>query len=148
MPFNQNVRLEFSATQLPEADGRAFSKIFKNSATLRCIPKFSKMFSRKFCFHSTMLPENLEFSVEWFAFRQFNSFRNFWKLFREISVSFCHRFKIFESFGWMESAHNYTTFDNGFATRSFMNSKDNILNKKGLKVAEFFIIQISEKIYP
>ena len=60
----------------------------------------------------------------------------------------CHRFKIFESFGWMESAHNYTTFDNGFATRSFMNSKDNILNKKGLKVAEFFIIQISEKIYP
>ena len=60
----------------------------------------------------------------------------------------CRRFQIFESFVEWKAPINYTTFDNGFATRRFMNSKDNILNKKGLKLAEFFIIQISEKIYP
>ena len=52
------------------------------------MPKLPKFFSRKFSFHSTYLPQFLEFSVEWFAFRKFNSFRNFWKLFREISVPF------------------------------------------------------------
>ena len=48
--------------------------------TLRGVPIFSKTFSRKFSFHSTLLPECLEFSVEWFVFRKFNSFgisRNF-----------------------------------------------------------------------
>ena len=35
----------------------------------------------------------LEFSVEWLAFRKFNSFRNFWKLFREFSVPFATVFK-------------------------------------------------------
>ena len=48
--------------------------------TSRGIPIFSKTFSRKFSFHSTLLPECLEFSVEWFVFRKFNSFgisRNF-----------------------------------------------------------------------
>ena len=106
------------------------------------------MFSRKFSFDSTMLPENLEFSVESFAFRPFNSFRNFWKLFREISVSFAADSKFSKALVEWKASINYTTFDNGFATRRFMNSKDNILNKKGLKLAEFFIIQISEKIYP
>ena len=56
----------------------------KKRTTSRGIPKFS----RKFSFHSTLLAEFLEFSVEWLAFRKFNSFRNFWKLFREISVPF------------------------------------------------------------
>ena len=56
----------------------------KKRTTSRGIPKFS----RKFSFHSTLLPEFLKFSVEWFAFRKFNSFRNFWKLFQEISVPF------------------------------------------------------------
>ena len=48
--------------------------------TSRGIPIFWKTFSRKFSFHSTLLPECLEFSVEWFVFRKFNSFgisRNF-----------------------------------------------------------------------
>ena len=67
-----------------------------HKATSRGIPKFSKIFSRKFSFHSTLLPENLEFSVECFAFQKFNSFRNFWKL----SGKFLY---LFEIFGWMES---------------------------------------------
>ena len=61
-----------------------FPIIPKKRTTSRGIPKFS----RKFSFHSTLLPEFLKFSVEWFAFRKFNSFRNFWKLFQEISVPF------------------------------------------------------------
>ena len=48
----------------------------------------------------TLLPEFLEFSVEWFAFRTFNySFRSFWKLFREILNQICICFQIFETFG-------------------------------------------------
>ena len=57
-------------------------------ATSRGIPKFSKIFFRKFSFHLTLLPENLEFSVEWFAFQKVNGFRNFWIFFRETSVPF------------------------------------------------------------
>ena len=60
----------------------------KKRTTSRGITKFSKKISRKFSFHSTLLPEFLKFSVEWFAIRKFNSFRNFWKLFQEISVPF------------------------------------------------------------
>ena len=45
------------------------------------------------CGEATLLPEFLEFSVEWLAFRKFNSFRNFWKLFREFSVPFATVFK-------------------------------------------------------
>ena len=56
----------------------------KKRTTSRGIPKFS----RKFSFHSTLLPQFLKISVEWFAFRKFNSFRNFWKLFQEIYVPF------------------------------------------------------------
>ena len=84
--------------QLPVANGTAFFPLtapvmtifqhFQERTTSRGIPKFSKKFSRKFSFHSTLLPEFLKFSVEWFAFRKFNSFRNFWKLFQEISVPF------------------------------------------------------------
>lgn len=82
--------------QLLGASGTAFSKISKNRATARGIPKFSKFFPPKFSFHSTLLPEFLEFSVEWLAFRKFNSFRNFWKLFREFSVPFAAVFKFLE----------------------------------------------------
>ena len=46
----------------------------------------SHHFHKKGCalgliFHLRLLPEFLEFSVEWFAFRKFNRFRNFWKLY-------------------------------------------------------------------
>jgi len=63
-----------------------FPKLPKKRKTSRGIAKFSKMFSRKFSFHSTLFPEFPEFSVEWFSFRKFNSFQDFWNLFREISV--------------------------------------------------------------
>ena len=75
--------------QFPVANGTAFSKkLPKQRTTSRGISKFSKIHSRKFSFHSTLLSEFLEFSTEWFAFRKFNSSPNFWKLFREISVPF------------------------------------------------------------
>ena len=46
----------------------------------------SHHFHKKGCalgliFHLRLLPEFLEFSVEWFAFRKFKRFRNFWKLY-------------------------------------------------------------------
>ena len=47
-----------------------------------------KLFSRKFSFYLSLLLGFPEFSAERFAFRKSNSFRNFWKLFREISESF------------------------------------------------------------
>ena len=86
-----------------------------------------------------MLPENLEFSVEWFAFRQFNSFRNFWKLFRGMSVSFAADSKFSKVLVEWKASINYTTFDNGFATKRFMNSKHNILNKNGLNGKKNFL---------
>ena len=58
----------------------------QNRTTARGIPRFSTNFSRKFSFHSTLLPEFQKFSVKWFPFCKFNSFRNIWKLFRQISV--------------------------------------------------------------
>ena len=82
--------------QLSIANGTAFSVDCTGNDDFPTFPekrstsraKFSKKFSRKFSFHSTLLPEFLQFSVEWFAFRKFNSFRNFWKLFQEIYVPF------------------------------------------------------------
>ena len=47
-----------------------------------------KLFSRKFSFYLSLLLGFPEFSAERFAFRKSNSFRNLWKLFREISESF------------------------------------------------------------
>ena len=90
--------------QLSGANATAFFKISKNRAALRGMPKISKKFSRKFSLHSTLLPENLEFSVEWFAFLKLNNFQNFWKLFREISVPFAAVSTFSKSFGFMESA--------------------------------------------
>ena len=90
--------------QLSGANATTFFKISKNRTTLQGMPKFSKKISCKFSFHSTLLPEELELSVEWFAFWKFNSFQNFWKLFREISVPFVAVSKFSKSFGFMESA--------------------------------------------
>ena len=52
------------------------------------LTKIFEIFSRKFFIYELSLLEFLELSVEWLAFRKFNSFQNFWKLFREISVPF------------------------------------------------------------
>ena len=74
--------------QLPVENGIAFSKICKKRTTLRGITRFSETFSWKFSVHSTLLSEFLEFLVERFTFRIFNSLWNFWKRFWEISVQF------------------------------------------------------------
>ena len=96
-PFNQNFRFEFSGNFQKRMEQHFsvdctgnddFPTFPKTRTASRSIPKFSKKISRKFSFHSTLLPKFLKFSVEWFAFRKFNSFRNFWKLFQEISVPF------------------------------------------------------------
>ena len=50
--------------------------------------KFRNFFSRKLSFHLRLLPEFVEFPVEWCAFGKCNRFRNFWKLLRQISVPF------------------------------------------------------------
>ena len=71
----------------------SFSKIAKKGDNLARYTQIFDIFPRKFSFHSTLLPEFLEFSVEWSAFRKFNSFRNFWKRFREFSVPFAAVFK-------------------------------------------------------
>ena len=96
-PFNQNVRLEFSTTSISE-----WNNIFQKEDN-RARPQFSKQFSRKFSFHSTLLLEFLEFSVKCFALRKFNSSR---ESSREISVPFALASIFFERFGWMESVHN------------------------------------------
>ena len=100
-PFHSTKTSGMNFRQLPVANDTAFSKISKKRTTSRGIPKFWKHFSRKVSFHSTLFPKVLEFSVEWFEFRKFKSFRNFWKLFLETSI--CRSFQILESFGWMES---------------------------------------------
>ena len=96
-PFNQNFRFGFPGTSSSE-----WNSIFRLTAPVMTIfrhfqkrgqprevyPNFRKKIPRKFSFHSTLLPEFLKFSIEWFAFRKFNSFRNFWKLFQELSVPF------------------------------------------------------------
>ena len=83
--FHSTKTSSVNFRQLPVASGTASENIPKQRTTSRRIPKFFEKFSRKFSFQSTFLPE---FSVEWVAFRKFDSFRNFWKLVREISVTF------------------------------------------------------------
>ena len=80
-PFNQKVWFAFLAE-----NGTAFSKSFKKRTTLRGITRFSETFSGNFSLHSTLIWEFLEFLVEWFTFRKFNSLWNFWTLFWEISL--------------------------------------------------------------
>ena len=64
---------EFSATSSSECNN-FFLKFPKKRTASPGLPKFSEMFSWKFSFHSTFVPEFQEFSLEWFAFRKFNSF--------------------------------------------------------------------------
>ena len=57
-----------------------------NTAFNRGMIFHSHHFHKKGCalgliFHLRLLPKFLEISVEWFAFRKFNRFRNFWKLY-------------------------------------------------------------------
>ena len=126
-PFNQNVRFEFSATSSSE-----WNSIFQNfqHTTSRSIPKFSETFSRKFSFLSTLLLGFLEFSVERFAFRKFNSFRNIWKLFREISESFAAVSKFSKVLVQWKGPLLLQIFENAvpFAARSCRKFKPDILD--------------------
>ena len=70
-PFHSTKTSGLNFWQLPVANGTAFSKISKPDENLaRYTQIFENAFSRKFPFHSTLLPEFPEFSVEWFAFRK------------------------------------------------------------------------------
>ena len=87
-PFNYNVRFEFSATSSNEWKS-IFQNFQKRGQPREVYSNFRIFFFlRKFSFHSFLLLEFLESSAEWFAFRKFNTFRNFWKLFLELSVPF------------------------------------------------------------
>ena len=76
-PFNQNFRFEFLATSNSE-----WNSISKNSQKWDNLVRYTQIFEK------TLLPEILKVWVEWVAFRDFSSFRNFWKLFGEISIPF------------------------------------------------------------
>lgn len=65
--------------QLPVASGTAFSGISKKGGNLtRYTQIFEKYFSPKFSFHSTLFPEFLELSVEWFAFSRYSQGGTLW----------------------------------------------------------------------
>ena len=54
-----------------------WSSVFQNVQKEDNLARYTQIFGnfyRKFSFHSTLLPEFLEFTVEWFAFLKFNSF--------------------------------------------------------------------------
>ena len=72
--------------QLPVANGTTFSKISKKEDDLARYSQISNFFSRKFSFYSFLLPEFLEFSVEWFTFQKFKSFRQISVAFAAVSV--------------------------------------------------------------
>ena len=102
-PFNQTVRFEFSATSSNEWNS-FFQNFQKRGQPHEVYPNFRNFFSRKFSFHSTLLPEILEFSVIWFALRKFNTFPDFLETFPENCCTICRCFQIFESFGWMSQS--------------------------------------------
>ena len=69
-----------------------WSSIFQNVQKEGNLARYTQIFGnfyRKFSFHSTLLPEFLEFTVEWFAFLKFNSF----------FCTICRYFQFFKSFG-------------------------------------------------
>ena len=73
----------------------------QNRTTSRGIPRFSRNFSRKFSFHSTLFPEFQKFSVKWFPFSEIQQFPEYLETF---PVKFCTKyrcFQIFESFRWI-----------------------------------------------
>ena len=65
-PFNQNFRFKFSTTF--SSEWNSIFKNFQKGDNLARYTQIVEIFSRKLFFHSTDLPEFLEFSVEWFAF--------------------------------------------------------------------------------
>ena len=99
-PFTQNVRFEFSVASCSEWNN-GFQNFQKRGQPREVYPSFRFFLPEVFFPFNFALGFFLEFWIEWFTFRKFNSFRNFCKLFCTI----CRCFQIFESFAWMESDH-------------------------------------------
>ena len=76
-----------------------FQKFLKKGTTSRRYTQiFENFFPEVFFLHSTVLPEFLEFLVEWFAFGNSTAF----EISGNVSGKFlylCHCFQVFESFG-------------------------------------------------
>ena len=99
-PFNLNVWLKFSAISSSQHGewNSIFENIWKIGQPRKVYLNVLRVsFSRKFFCHWTLLPDiSRIFEVEsWLAFRNLNSFRNFWKLFRK----FLHHLSLFPNFG-------------------------------------------------
>ena len=92
-PFNQNVHVEFPATSNSKWNS-VFQNFQNRGQPCEVYPNFRNVFPGQFSFPSFLLPEFPELSVEWFAFRKFNSFRNFWKYFGESGVPFPAVFQV------------------------------------------------------
>ena len=85
MSKNLNFKLGYN-WPFPSSPWLLYKNEFKSSAFDTKMTFHSHNFHKKGCalgliFHLRLLPEFLEFSVEWFAFRKFNRFLNFWKLY-------------------------------------------------------------------
>ena len=95
-PFNQNVRLEFSVTSSTEWNS-FFQNFQKRGQPFEVYPNVRKIFSRKFSFHPTLLPEFLEFSVEWLSSHFGSStVSEISGHFSWISCTICHFFQTFD----------------------------------------------------
>jgi len=85
MSKNLNFKLGYN-WRFPSSPWPLYQNEFKCSAFDTEMIFHSHHFRKKgsahgLIFHLRLLPEFLEFSAEWFAFRKFNRFRNFWKLY-------------------------------------------------------------------
>ena len=90
--------------QLPGANGTAFSKISKNRATSRGIPKFSNVFSPEVFFPVNFAPGKSTI-FGWMApISEIQQFPEFLETFPGNFCTICRHFQILESFGWIESA--------------------------------------------
>ena len=82
-PFSRGVIFTHARVSLPLLSLRTnggLLEVYKKRTTLRGITKFSEPFSRKFSFHSTLLPEFLELSFEWFAFSFYGQGGTLWTI--------------------------------------------------------------------
>ena len=100
--FHSTKKSGLNFRQLPVANGTAFFKISSKKTTSRGIPKFAKNFSRKFSFHSNLLPEFLTFSVDWSPLGN-STVSEFLETFPGNFCTTCHCFQVFESFDRVES---------------------------------------------
>ena len=104
-PFNQNVRFTFSATSRCEWQS-ILQNFHKRGQPREVYPNFQKFFPGV-CF-----PFNFASGISgifgWMVrISEIQQFPEFLKTFRGHFCTICRCFQIFESFGWMESAHHF-----------------------------------------